>query len=52
SATDLGTYTVYQEKYTEIEIVSSGQLAAAVALVPITLNSPPGVKVWVVHSLD
>ncbi|KAH9935806.1 hypothetical protein B0H21DRAFT_878742 [Amylocystis lapponica] len=51
-ATDLGIYTVYQEKYTEIEIISSQQLAAAVALIPVTLNSPPDVNIWIVHSLD
>ncbi|EGO23173.1 hypothetical protein SERLADRAFT_439912 [Serpula lacrymans var. lacrymans S7.9] len=53
SLTDLGIYMAYAKRFQPLEVIFSKQLASAVAIIPITLNSEVFTEpVWIVHSFD
>jgi hypothetical protein len=52
SATDLGVYTAYANRFHEKEVISTTQLASAVAIVPVVLNTLLDTTLWIVHSFD
>jgi hypothetical protein len=52
SATDLGVCTAYANRFHEKEVISTTQLASAVAIVPVVLNTLLDTTLWIVHSFD
>ncbi|GBE85854.1 hypothetical protein SCP_0803760 [Sparassis crispa] len=52
-STDLGVYVAYADRLQDMEVIATDQLAAAVAIIPITSKRLGNeVPLWVVHSFD
>lgn len=52
SATELGIQVAYAKCFENLEVISSQQLACAMAIVPTTSNCLDGREIWTCHSFD